>query len=200
MKQAFCLLLVVFWITLPTPSSGAMDETGKTNDIQEPNRIIKNYVIGPGDVLNISIWKDEALTRRVTVLPDGHISFPLIGQIQTAGKTLAELRTEIEQKIHFYVPDPILLISIEQVNSMLVYVIGKVNKPGRFLLNAHTDVLQILAMSGGLNPFAKKNKIKIFRRNGDQTRIFDFDYEDIADGIHLEQNIYLQRGDVVVVP
>lgn len=197
-----------------SPSAGKSSATDEaTNSHQSPEEEptasqnaektgteTEDYIIGPGDVLAISIWKDDALTRRVTVLPDGTITFPLIGRIEAAGKTLPQFRDKIEKEIGYYVPDPVLSISIEQVNSMLVYVIGKVNKPGRFLLNAHTDVLQMLAMSGGLNAFAKRNKIRIFRRNAHQTTVFDFNYEDVSEGIHPEQNIYLKRGDVIVVP
>jgi polysaccharide export outer membrane protein len=98
------------------------------------------------------------------------------------------------------VPDLDLSVIVHQVNSMMVYVIGRVNNPGRFPINSNVSVLQALAMAGGLNPFAKRSKIKIFRNQGGQTRIFDFDYDDVSKGETLEQNIMLKRGDVIVVP
>ena len=94
----------------------------------------QDYVIGPGDVLDISNWKDESLTKSVVVLPDGKISFPLIGVFRAAGKTVAELKQEIEVAVIKYVPDPVLSVEVRQVNSMLIYVIGRVNAPGKFLL------------------------------------------------------------------
>jgi polysaccharide biosynthesis/export protein len=159
-----------------------------------------DYIIGPGDVLDISIWKDEALTRSVLVLPDGKIAFPLIGILTASGKTLPELKKEIEGKITQYVTDPVLSAEVRQVNSMIVYVIGRVNNPGKFILNANINVLQALAMAGGLNPFAKKGDIKVFRQDGAKTEIFPFDYDDVVDGSRLKDNIELKRGDVVVVP
>jgi polysaccharide export outer membrane protein len=159
-----------------------------------------DYVIGEGDLMDISVWKDEALTRSVVVLPDGKISFPLIGEIRAAGKTIAQLKQEIERKICRYVPDPVLSLEVKQANSMLIYVIGRVNSPGRFVLNSNVNVLQTLAMAGGLNPFAKKDKIKIFRQEGDRTVIFGFSYKEVVDGNNLEENIQLRRGDVIVVP
>jgi polysaccharide export outer membrane protein len=159
-----------------------------------------DYVIGPGDVLDISVWKDAALTKLVTVLPGGKISFPLIGEVTAGGKTLAQLSRELKGKLLRYVPDLDLSVIVHQVNSMMVYVIGKVNNPGRFVLNSNVNALQALAMAGGLNPFAKRSKIKIFRAEGDQTRIFDFDFGEVAKGRNLELNIMLQRGDVIVVP
>jgi polysaccharide export outer membrane protein len=158
------------------------------------------YLIGPGDILEIAVWKDDALTKLVTVLPDGKISYPLIGEISVSGKTVARVKKEMEAKIARFVPDPVLFVVVQQVNSMLVYVIGKVNQPGRFVINSNVNVLQMLAMAGGLNPFAKNDEIKIFRRKGDFTNIFEFNYDEVADGKNLQQNIQLERGDVIVVP
>jgi len=161
---------------------------------------LEGYTIGAGDVLAISVWNNEALTKQVTVLPDGKIFFPLIGEIAAEGKTISLLKKELEIKISHFVPNPNLSVMVEQLNSMLIYVIGKVNNPGRFVLNAKVDVLQALAMAGGLNPFAKRNDIKIFRKTKDKTKIFEFEYDDVTDGKNLKQNIQLKRGDVVVVP
>jgi polysaccharide export outer membrane protein len=98
----------------------------------------------------------------------------------------------------------VLSVEVKQVNSMLVFVIGRLNMlstvSGRLLLNANANVLQALAMTGGLNPFAKRNSIKIFRQEGGKTRIFPFHYDDVVEGKHLEENIELQRYDIIVVP
>ena len=140
------------------------------------------------------------MTKLVTVLPDGKISFPLIGELQAAGKTVASLHKELEIKLNRYVPDVSLSMMVAQVNSMLIYVIGRANNPGRFVLNTNANVLQALAMAGGLNPFAKRGKIKIFREEGTETKSFAFDFDEVAKGEALEQNIRLHRGDVIVVP
>lgn len=158
------------------------------------------YRIGPGDILNISVWKDEALTQQLPVLPDGTLHFPLVGKLQAGGKTTEEFQAALEVRISRYVPDPVLSVSVAQVNSMVFYVIGRVNAPGRQVLNANVTALQALAMAGGPNPFAKRNKIKIFREEANRTLIFDFPYGDIAKGERLEHNILLKRGDVMVVP
>jgi polysaccharide export outer membrane protein len=151
-------------------------------------------------VLDISVWKDPALTRTVTVLPDDMIWFPLIGEVAAGGRTVAALKAEMEQKITPFVPDPILSIGVRQVNSLHVYVIGKVNHPGRFALNVNLNVLQTLAMAGGLNPFAKRGKIRIFRTVDRVTTVYPFDYDAVSSGEDLQRNIVLDRGDVVVVP
>jgi polysaccharide export outer membrane protein len=158
------------------------------------------YIIGPGDVLDISVWKDEALTKMVTVLPDGKLTFPLIGEVQAGGKTVAQLKEDLKKKLNRYAPGAELSLLVQQVNSMLIYVIGRVNKPGRFVLNTNIDVLQALSMAGGLNPFAKRGSVKIYRQTPGGTKIFNFDYDDVTGGKNLEQNITLMRGDVIVAP
>ena len=160
-----------------------------------------SYLIGPGDVLDISVWKDEALTRSVVVLPDGRISFPLIGEMVAQDKTVGELKKEIEKRLApRFVADLTLNLEVKQCNSMLVYVIGRVNSPGRQAINARVTALQLLAMAGGPNPFAKRNDIKIFRQEGGKTIFLTFRYEDVIEGKNIEDNILLKRGDVMVVP
>ncbi|MBU1195767.1 MAG: polysaccharide export protein [Proteobacteria bacterium] len=161
--------------------------------------IAQDYRIGAGDVLEISVWKNADLTRQLTVLPDGKIQFPLVKELSVEGLTVKELETVLLEKLKKYVPEPDLTISVLQVNSMMIYVIGKVNQPGRFVLNDNIDVLQALAVAGGLNPFAKEKEIQIFRKSGADTRRFNFNYIEVCDGINIGQNITLERGDVIVV-
>jgi polysaccharide biosynthesis/export protein len=159
-----------------------------------------NYIIGPGDVLIISIWKDESLTQEVVVLPDGTISFPLIGLVKAEGKSITDLKTEIEKRIKKFVPDPVLWVSVKNMNSSYIYVLGRVNIPGRFLLNSQVSVLQALAIAGGVTPFASSNDIKVFREEGGITILLPFHYDSVIKGKHLEENVSLKRGDVVIVP
>jgi len=158
------------------------------------------YVIGQGDVLVISLWKDDALTKEVTVLPDGTITFPLVGEIQASGKKISTLKKDIESKIKRYVPDPVLTIMVKVPSSMSFYVIGRVNKPGQYPLVGSLNVIQGLAIAGGPTPFASTSGIKILRAMGDSTMVMMFDYDDVAKGKHLEQNITIKRGDVIIVP
>lgn len=196
----FCVLCVFFVsATAWAEDNSAMSDIAKksTDDVKVRGT---DYILGPGDQLDVSVWKDEAMTKVVTVLPDGKIYFPLIGEVSAGGKTLAQLKKEMEKRISHYVPDVILNVDVRQVNSMLVYVIGRVNSPGRLVLNANINVLQALTMAGGPNPFARKSKIRIFRPEGEITKVFKFDYEDVVDGKNLEQNIILRRGDTIIVP
>jgi polysaccharide biosynthesis/export protein len=185
------------WSGDPVAEETADPPTAQTAGSSAPDEA---YRIGAGDVLEISVWKDEALTRMATVLPDGRISFPLIGQLTARGKTVEALKQEIEAEIIRYVPDPVLSVEVRQVNSMMIYVIGRVNHPSRFPIHTRINVLQALSMAGGLDTFAKRNRIRIFRETSEGTEIIPFEYDKVSDGEALEQNILLRRGDVIVVP
>jgi polysaccharide export outer membrane protein len=161
---------------------------------------VADYIVGPGDVIGISVWKDDSLTRTVVVLPDGKITFPLLGDLLAGGKTVAQLKQLLEAGLTRYVADSSVTVEVKQSNSMIIYIIGRVNAPGRQVLVANTNVLQALAMAGGPNPFAKKGKVKIYRQEEGKTVMFLFDYNEVAEGRHLEMNIELKRGDVIIVP
>ena len=158
------------------------------------------YTIGTGDVLEISVWKDESLFREISVPPDGVISYPLIGDIEAAGMTVTMLRKAITARLSEYVPDATVTVILKKVNSLQVYVIGKVNNPGQFPITMDTTVIQALAMARGLNPFAAAGNITILRRRQNVTVKIPFNYKEVEKGSNLEQNIVLKRGDVVVVP
>lgn len=158
------------------------------------------YRVGAEDVLEISVWREDALKKEALVRPDGGISYPLIGEVQVAGKTVLEIREEIAKRLEKFIPDPAVSVSIFKVGSQRVYVIGKVNKPGDFPVGRHVDVLQALSMAGGLTPFADANDIRVMRREGDRQVVLPFEYGRVVRGQKLEQNIQLHPGDVVVVP
>lgn len=158
------------------------------------------YRIGPEDILEISVWKEEALKKDVLVRPDGEISFPLAGDIQAAGLTVGELRGELTRRIEKYIPEPVVSVLVNRVASNKVYVIGRVARPGDFAAGRYIDVLQALSMAGGLNPFADEKDIKVIRKQGGKDLVLPFDFRAVSRGEKLHQNIRLQGGDVVVVP
>ena len=167
-----------------------------TRAAAEENR----YHMGPGDILEISVWKDEGLSRQVVVPPDGVISFPLAGDIDVTGLDVSELRDLVKKRLSEYVPDATVTVMLLTINSQRAYVIGKVNRPGEFPILMDTDVMKILSMAGGLNPFASTGNIHILRRENNKIVSLPFDYGDVEKGKGLEQNIIIKRGDVVVVP
>ena len=158
------------------------------------------YRLGPEDVLEISVWREDALKREVLVRPDGGISYPLIGDMQAAGKTVGELRGEITKRLEKFVPDAAVSVTVLKTGSQRIYVLGKVTKPGEFPVGRNIDVLQALSMAGGLTQFADQNGIRIMRREADRQVMLPFEYGRVVRGEKLEQNVLLRAGDVVVVP
>lgn len=158
------------------------------------------YQLGPEDVVMVSVWKDEHLTREVVVRPDGIFSFPLVGEIQAEDRTVEDIRVELVKRLTKYIPNPSVSVSVVKVMSYKIYVVGRVNKPGEYLIGHYTDVLQALSLAGGLTPFASENNIKVIRRVKGQQQVFPVRYADLRKGEDLDQNILLQRGDVVMVP
>lgn len=160
----------------------------------------QGYRLGPEDIIQVSVWKDEQLTREVVVRPDGMFSFPLVGDIQAEDRTLDEIRTDLVKRLTKYIPSPNVSVAVMKVMSYKVYVLGRVNKPGEYLIGHYTDVLQALSLAGGLTPFAAENDIKVMRRVRGEQYAIPFRYGDVRKGRDLDQNILLQRGDVVMVP
>ena len=189
-------------VMLIAPLCFAADAPKAGNNV--PTATVKSqlpdYGIEPGDVLIVSVWKEESLQAEVLVRPDGGISFPLAGDIAAAGKTVDQLRQTITERLIKYIPDPVVTVGIKVLSGSRIYVIGKVNRPGEFPVTRYVDVMQALSMAGGANPFAAVNDIKILRRDNGVQRAINFRYSDVESGKKLEQNIILQSGDEVVVP
>ena len=158
------------------------------------------YRLGAEDVLLVSVWKDEQLTREVVVRPDGMFSFPLVGDIPAENQTVDDIRGELVKRLTKFIPNPNVSVAVTKVASYKVYVVGRVNKPGEYVMGHYADVLQALSLAGGLTPFAGENDIKVMRRVRGEQQAIPFRYGDIRKGRDLEQNILLQRGDVVMVP
>ena len=171
----------------------------------KPSEVLQSdagqYLIAPGDVLEISVWKEEGMQKEQTlVAPDGNINYPLAGTILAAGKPIFALEDAIAAKLADYIADPVVIVKLLHNSGNTIFVIGKVNRPGQYPTNRKIDVLQALSLAGGLTVFADEDSIKVLRRIGSQVKVFPFDYEDVLKGKHLEQNILLEAGDTVTVP
>ena len=158
------------------------------------------YSVNPGDILEVSVWKEEDLQKQAMVRPDGYFSFPLAGDIRAEGRTIEDVRREVASRVARFVPDPVVSVAIMEPRGSKVYVIGQVNRPGEFPINRFVDVVQALSMAGGTTPFAQLDSIKILRREGATQIAIPFAYGDIAAGKRLQQNIVLKPGDTVLVP
>jgi polysaccharide export outer membrane protein len=158
------------------------------------------YRLQPGDVVTVSVWKEQDLQREVLVRPDGAVSFPLAGEIDVDGRTVEELRVSLVERLKRYVPDPVVTVAVKTIGGNRVYVLGKVLRPGEFPFSSPIDVMQALSLAGGATSFASVNDIVILRRENSAQRAMLFRYGDVERGKNLQQNVLLQSGDTVVVP
>lgn len=158
------------------------------------------YVIQANDLLEIFVWREPELSRKVLVRPDGRISVPLVQDIQAAGLTPVQLRDAIEVRLKDFIASPSVTVIVDGIQHYRIYVTGKVNNPSSFMLEKPITVLQALSLAGGFQEYANESDIKIVRTYGDEYVYLDFNYKDVIKGKNTRQNIFLNSGDVVVVP
>lgn len=172
-------------------------ETQQQSTVEAPSE----YVIGAADLLAINVWKEPEISRAVAVRSDGRISLPLIGEIQAASRTPAQLQEQISHKLKDFISEPDVTVIVQEIRSQRFSILGEVGRPGTYLLSGSTTVLEAIATAGGFRDFAKQKSIYILRRDlaGKQIRL-PFNYRDVIKGKNMEQNIALQPHDTVVVP
>jgi len=158
------------------------------------------YKIGPEDVLDIAVWNNTAISRMVPVRPDGKISLPLLNDVQAAGLSPMQLRDVLKRKLTEYVPSPEVSVIVREVHSFRVSVIGEIRTPGNYELRSRTTVLDVLARAGPFNDFASRGKIVILRVNGSAMKRIPFNYNKVVASDGDSENLFLQPGDIVVVP
>jgi polysaccharide biosynthesis/export protein len=159
---------------------------------------VEAYRIGAEDVLQISVWKNETLSRTVPVRPDGRISLPLVNDVQAAGLTALELREVLARKLAEYIPSPEVSVIVSDIRSVKISVIGEVARPNRFELKSWATVLDALALAGGFTQFASRSRIVVLRPDGATMKRIPFNYNKVAAA--EQENFYLRNGDIVLVP
>lgn len=174
--------------------------------IAEASNSQKDFLLGPEDVLDIVVWKNDDLSQKTVVIrPDGKISMPLIGEVMASGRTANQLASQIAGRLKEYKDNPAVTVSVKEVNSYYVYVLGEVAKPGKYQLKSHTTVLQAIAVASGFNIYAAKNKMQVIRHvQNEDGKIREIripaHYDDLVAGTGVIGNFFLKTGDVVVVP
>jgi len=174
-------------------------EKGQGGPVAQEPPISEDYRIGPEDLLQISVWKNEAMSLTVPVRPDGMISLPLLHDVQAAGLTPLQLRDVLGRRLADYVQDPEVSVIVREVHSFKVSVVGEVAHPGRYEMKSRTTVLDLLAQAGGFTEFASRSRVVILRSQGKKAERIRFNYNKaVSDG--LAGNIELRPGDIVLVP
>jgi len=174
--------------------------TAPAPTVSTPLVIPPQYVIGADDVMSVVFWKDKDLSADVTVRPDGMISLPLLNEVRAAGLTPSQLKDRIAEEARNYVQDPTVTVEVKAINSRKVYITGGVRKAGPYPLSGSMRVLQLIAIAGGLDDYANRQKIVIYRSEDGRQVSFKFNYKEVLNQKHLEQNIELKPGDTVAVP
>ena len=165
------------------------------------SQVLPDYRLHPGDKVIIGVYDDpKLLPQEMIVAPDGKISYPMVGELMAGGKTVEQIRLELQGRLKKYISDPIATVIVTDVKGNVVYVVGQVTKPGSITMNPTINVLQALSMAGGANPYAKLDSIIIIRSSGGTQKVLPFRYGQVSAGHELQQNIQLESGDVVVVP
>ncbi len=186
---------VLFMMTQHAPAAGKEQPQSVADSAKKTN-----YRIGPNDILHVYVWKEEELTQDVIVMPDGRISFPLIGEIEAQGKTVTGLQLTITEKLKEFITVPNVSVIVRESRSRIIYTIGKIVRPGPYPLAAEMTVIQALSACGGFAEWADEKHIIIVRREvGRETQIL-FNYKDFISGENVRQNILLKPGDTIVVP
>ena len=166
--------------------------------------VTSDYIIGPEDILEITVWKNADLSKQVQVRPDGRISLPLLGDISAVAKTPTQLTEEISLGLRSYMENPTISILVKEVNSYQIYVLGEVNKPGKYPLKSKMTLLQGITVAGGFTQMAARNKIVVFRfskeKEGEGLTKIKASYDDIVVRDGSSQNMELKPGDQIVVP
>jgi polysaccharide biosynthesis/export protein len=182
---AFFLLLVCMWSELVVAA--------------EVNPNI--YRLHEGDSVMVSVWREDALQKQVIVLPDGSITFPLVGRVEVAGLSTPEVERIITTKLKEYLPEPVVTVVIAAIDGNRAYVMGKVIHPGSLIISGPITVLQAISIVGGFDKFADDSDIKVIRQGAPYTmQIFPVNYKEIISGRDISTNIYLKAGDTIVVP
>ena len=193
------VLLIAYVYFCPGCLSMKADGISKGTE-KETTSINDEYIIGPADVLEIQVWREPNLSRTIPVRPDGKISLPLLNDVQAAGLSPLELKAKIEKGLAKFLEKPEVLVSVQEIKSKNIYILGKVNTPGQYPLQHGLTVIQALSLAGGFAEWADKKDIVILRHeNGKQKRI-KFNYKRVSKGKDLEKNIVLRPGDTIIVP
>lgn len=199
-RQLLSLLFAGLLITANVQAETATGAGQAAAEITSAAPAKPPYLLKEGDVLDVSVWQEENLHKELRVLPDGSITFPLVGRVEVAGFTSGDVEKKVAEKLKPYLADPVVNVVIGGINGNRIYVIGNVVKPGPVILDVPMSVLQVLSLAGGLGRFADENAIKVLRENAGGTEILPVRYSDLIKAKDLSTNVQLRAGDTLLVP
>jgi polysaccharide export outer membrane protein len=196
-------MLVIAGVLLGMPMGCASVSQEALDEAAKP--VSKEFLLGPEDVLEVTVWRNQDLSRTVVVRPDGRISLPLIGDVQASGLNASQVAAKIAARLTEFKENPNVSVSLKEVNSYFIYVLGEVLKPGKYPLKSYATVLQGVSMAGGFTIYASKNRMQVIRtqtsEGGKENQIrIPVPYNELVSGKGEIENFILKSGDTIVVP
>jgi polysaccharide biosynthesis/export protein len=186
------LALMSFLYALFLTPAASYGQTTPTSGVEE-------FVLGVEDKLSVSVWKEPDLTKSVSIRPDGKITFPLVGDVQAAGRAPRQLSEDLTKLLTRFIKEPVVTVVVEEINNFKVFVLGEVTVQGALNLKRRTRLLEAIALSGGMSKFADKSNMLLLRfEDGKETRT-RIDYRKVVSGEKPELNLYLKPGDTIIV-
>lgn len=191
-RRASRVGLFTLLLTLASQATTSFAQTAPTGSFDE-------FVLGVEDKLSISVWKEPDLTKSVIIRPDGKITFPLVGDVQAAGRAPRQLTEDLTKLLARFIKEPVVTVVVEEINNFKVFVLGEVTVQGALNLRRRTRLLEAIALAGGMSKFADKSNVLLLRfEDGKETRN-RIDYRKVVSGEKPELNLYLKPGDTIIV-
>lgn len=191
------LVLMTAWVSAQDNMNGKDKKMNASKDAASVAG--PDYVIGPDDVLHVSVWKETDLTSTLPVRPDGKISMPLLDDVQAAGLTPMQLANSLTERLKKFMSDPRVTVVVTAMNSQKIYILGEVTHTGAMALTPNMTVLQAIA-SAGFTQFANTKGIYVLRTENGKQQKLPFNYKQVVKGEAMDQNVLLKPGDTIVVP
>ena len=194
--MALCALVGACAASIPSVSTLAKEQQPTQTGVASAD----SYTIGPGDLLAVDVWKEPDLSKQAVVRLDGKISLPLVNEVDAAGLTCGELRTQLAEKYQNFVSAPVVSVTLVESRSKRIYVSGKVAKPNEYPLQKNMTVAQAISLAGGLTEWADSSDVKLIRKMKGVQKTFRVNYDAIVSGKDLSQNVLLEPDDTIFVP
>lgn len=194
MKRSVVRIATLVWLLMVVAAS-----VGSTRAQENTSAESQDYVLGVEDKLTISVWKEPDLLQKVSIRPDGKITFPLIGDVQAAGRTSKQLTDELTKSLGRFIKEPVVTVIVEEINNFKIFVLGEVANQGALTLRRNTRLLEAIALAGGLTTYADKSNVQLIRYDGGKESRSRIDYRKVVSGEKPELNVALRPGDTIIV-
>jgi polysaccharide export outer membrane protein len=195
--RSLLYVLLASIVLIGCASTGPLPENAKPEDLKNVNLRASEFVLGAGDTVEFAVYRQDDLKRSVKIDTSGKVMFPLIGDIQVAGKSIFTLRDELKERYSVYVVNPQITVTVTAISSKKFMVLGEVNSPGVFLIDTDLTIIEAIAKAGGMTHAAKENKVIVIRRGKEKPELLSFSFKDVWEKGDITRDVTLRPGDIV---